>query len=59
MVSVSFLSMGAGWYIGGLGPAIPLLITEFDTNLNTTINGVMNWSVLLLGLGVGPIDVHG
>ena len=58
LVSVSFLSMAAGWYIGGLGPAIPHLIAEFNTDLNTTINGVINWSVLLLGLGVRSIDVH-
>ena len=50
--------MAAGWYIGGLGPAIPLLMAEFHTDLNTTINGVMNWSVLLLGLGVRPVDIR-
>jgi hypothetical protein len=52
LVTASYLSMAAGWYIGGLGPGVPLLIAEFGTDLNTTINGVINWAVLVLGLGV-------
>jgi hypothetical protein len=44
--------MAADWHIGRLGPAIPLLIAEFLTDSNTKIDGAMNWSVLLLGLGV-------
>ena len=51
-ISVSFLSLAAGWSVGGLGPAIPLLMMEFNVDLNTTINGIINWPVLLLGLGV-------
>src|SRR5579859_4533806 len=33
-VSVSFLSLAAGWSVGGLGPAVPLLMMEFNVDLN-------------------------
>jgi len=27
-------------------------MTEFNVDLDTTVNGIVNWPVLLLGLGV-------
>jgi hypothetical protein len=57
--TISFIVMTlfcieGGWAIGGVSTSIILLIKEFHTDLNTTIDGVINWSVLLLGLGVIP-----
>ena len=58
LLSVSYLCMSAGWFLGGLGPAIPLVMAEFQIDLNTTVNGIINWSVLLLGLGVRMVEIH-
>jgi hypothetical protein len=50
--SACLFAIEAGWTVGGLGSAIILLIKEFHTDLKTTVDGVINWSILLLGLGV-------
>jgi hypothetical protein len=50
--TVCLFAIEAGWVVGGLGTAIILLIKEFHTDLKTTVDGVINWSILLLGLGV-------
>jgi hypothetical protein len=47
-----FFSGMGGWVIGGVGSGIPLLIHDFGKDLNTTVNGAINWSVLALGAGV-------
>jgi hypothetical protein len=46
-----------GWAIGGIAPAIVLLMNDFNTDLNATVDGALNWSILLLGVGVSLIDV--
>ena len=51
-IAMTLFCMEGGWAIGGVSTAIVLLMNEFHTDLNTTIDGVINWSVLLLGLGV-------
>jgi hypothetical protein len=51
-VSVIFFAGFGGWLIGGIGSGIPLLIDEFGKDLNTTVDGVINWAVLTLGAGV-------
>ena len=38
--------------IGGAGSAIVLLMQEFGNDLQATVNGLINWCVLLLGVGV-------
>jgi hypothetical protein len=50
-----FFSGMGGWIIGGVGSGIPLLINDFGKDLNTTVNGAINWSVLALGAGVHKI----
>ena len=52
--SVSFLTLSAEWSVGGLGSAVPLLMAEFNVDLKETIDAMINWPVLLLGLGVLP-----
>lgn len=51
-VSVMFFAGMGGWIIGGIGSGIPLLIDEFGKDLNETVDGAINWSVLALGAGV-------
>lgn len=51
-IAVSIFAIASGWNVGGLSTAIVLLIKEFHTTLKTTVDGVINWSILLLGLGV-------
>jgi hypothetical protein len=51
-VVMSMFCIQGGWAIGGISTAVVLVIKEFHTDLNTTIDGLINWSVLLLGLGV-------
>jgi hypothetical protein len=41
-----------GWVMVGPGPAIVLLMEEFNTDLNQTVRGVITWCVLTLGIGV-------
>ena len=50
--AMSLFAIESGWNVGGGGTAIVLLMNEFHTDLNTTVDGVVNWMVLLLGLGV-------
>lgn len=40
------------WVVAGPGTAIVVMMEEFGTDLNTTVNGVINWTILTLGLGV-------
>ena len=51
-ITVSLFAAEAGWSVGGLSTAIILLMKEFDTDLKTTVDGTINWSILILGLGV-------
>lgn len=52
LLAPSFLALMAGWVISGLGSAVPILMEDFGTNLQTTVNATLNWPVLMLGLGV-------
>jgi hypothetical protein len=61
--SVAFISIGmfsavGGWAIGGIAPAILLLMNDFNTDLNATVDGALNWSILLLGVGVKSFSVN-
>jgi hypothetical protein len=48
-----------GWVMVGPGPAIVLLMKEFNTDLASTVRGVVNWCVLTLGIGVSfPVIYH-
>jgi len=54
---VAFVSAGAfalmsGWVVGGISSGILLLMDEFQTDLNASIDGIINWPVLMLGVGV-------
>jgi len=40
------------WAIGGVGAALVLLMTEFGKDLNTTVTGLVSWSILTLGVAV-------
>jgi hypothetical protein len=51
-ISMLLLCQAGGWVVGGVGSAIVLLMDEFHTDLASTVRGVINWSVLLLGAGV-------
>jgi hypothetical protein len=51
-ITVGSFASEAGWISGGLSTAIILLIKEFHTNLKTTVDGMINWNILTLGLGV-------
>ena len=42
----------SGWATLGAGSAIPVLMREFDQDLTSVVNAVINWAVLLLGIGV-------
>jgi hypothetical protein len=56
-VSIGVFSAVGGWVLGGVGSGIVLLMDEFHTDLNDTINGSINWSILMLGCGVSPLFV--
>jgi hypothetical protein len=51
-IPISILATVAGWVIGGPAAAIPLLMEEFNKDLKNTVDAIINWPVLLLGLGV-------
>jgi hypothetical protein len=51
-IPISILATVAGWVIGGPAAAIPLLMEEFNMDLKNTVDAIINWPVLLLGLGV-------
>ena len=50
--TLSLFAVESGWIVGAVSTGIVLLMEEFHTDLNTTVDGVVNWSILLLGLGV-------
>jgi hypothetical protein len=54
LVSGGCVAYMAGWISGGPASAIPILMAEFGTNLSDTIDGLINWGILMLGLGVTP-----
>src|ERR1700736_707040 len=47
-----------GWILGGVGSGIPLLMNDFGKDLNTTVNGALNWAVLAYGAGVHKFCCH-
>jgi hypothetical protein len=51
-ITICLFSGLGSWVIGGAGPALVIIMHEFHTDLQTTVNGVLNWSILTLGLGV-------
>ena len=40
------------WVVAGPGTAIVVIMEEYDLTLNQTVDGLINWVVLTLGLGV-------
>jgi hypothetical protein len=40
------------WAVAGPGTAIVIIMEEYGLELNQTVNGVINWVVLTLGLAV-------
>jgi len=42
----------SGWATLGAGSAIPAMMEEFNRDLNSVVNAVVTWAVLLLGVGV-------
>jgi len=53
LVILWFSGMG-GWIVAGVGPALVIIGNEFEKDLAETVRGVINWFVLLLGVGVLP-----
>lgn len=45
------------WVVAGPGTAIPLMMGEFHLDLDQVVNGLINWVVLTLGLGVFALQV--
>ena len=41
-----------GWLTAGPSSAIPILVKEFQRDLNSITTGVISWCILVLGLGV-------
>lgn len=54
VATVSILCFGGmgSWIIGGISPALVIIGNEFDQDLEDTVRALINWSVLLLGVGV-------
>jgi hypothetical protein len=57
--TIAFISIGiftalGGWVLGCVSPGVVLLMDDFHKDLNTTVDGAINWGVLVLGVGVGP-----
>ena len=48
---VTFAAL-TNWVVAGPGTAIPQLMVEFHLDLDQVVNGLINWVVLTLGLGV-------
>ena len=48
---VTFAAL-TNWVVAGPGTAIPQLMEEFHLDLDQVVNGLINWVVLTLGLGV-------
>jgi hypothetical protein len=42
----------AGWISSGLVSAFPTFLEEFHHSTQDTINGLVNWVVLMFGIGV-------
>lgn len=60
--SVAFISIGVfsfvgGWTVGGIASGIVLLLNEFNNGLNDTVDGAIEWAVLMLGVGVISYDI--
>jgi hypothetical protein len=51
-VSVGVFSGLGTWLVAGGGPALVVIMEDFDQSLGATIDGVINWCVLLMGVGV-------
>jgi hypothetical protein len=52
-----FIACFAGltnWAVAGPGTAIIVMMTEFNTDLEGTVNGVISYCILTLGLAVIP-----
>src|SRR5436190_23352635 len=52
MLSILWFSGMGGWIVAGVGPALVIIGNEFEKELAETVRGVINWFVLLLGIGV-------
>jgi hypothetical protein len=46
------MALMPGWALAGPATAIPLFIKDFNSDLNSVVDAVINWPTLLLGLGV-------
>jgi len=53
-VALALWSGLGSWVIAGVSSAILLIMNEFNTDLEQTIHGVANWSILTIGLSVFP-----
>jgi hypothetical protein len=57
-IAVCMFAISSGWNVGGPSVAIVLLMNEFHTSLKATVDAMVNWNVLLLGLGVKSSGFH-
>jgi hypothetical protein len=51
LISAAILGPLAGWAAGGLAPALLTLDEQFGVTVPEAVNAVLNWPVLMLGLG--------
>jgi hypothetical protein len=51
-ISVGIFSGLGSWTIVGAGPAVVVVMEEFNISLSATLDGLINWCILLIGIGV-------
>jgi hypothetical protein len=52
--SVAIFSGLGTWVVSGVGSGLILIMNEFGEDLQDTVNGAINWSILTLGFAVTP-----
>jgi hypothetical protein len=53
-ISVAIFAGLGTWVVSGIGSGLVLIMIEFGEDLQDTVNGAINWSILTLGFGVHP-----
>ena len=51
-ISIATFAAVTNWVVGGPGTGVVLIMKEFHLELNHVIDGLFNWVILTLGLGV-------
>ena len=52
LIAALFSVFLPAWVVGGVGSGLLLVIEDFDSTLNATVDALVTWPALLLGIAV-------